>query len=77
MVFWSRDLLLFSFKNCLGYSDLESGHSLVPEPPARMTGKLFSTDCCMFVSLKSAYKVGQQSYLIEYANKVPGSKFNV
>ena len=34
----SIDIESVSFKNCLGYSSLDSGHNLVPLPPLNITG---------------------------------------
>ena len=34
----SREYFPKRFKNCLGFSDLDSGQSLVPAPPANITG---------------------------------------
>ena len=41
IVFWSIECLFINAKNCLGYSVRDSGQSLVPEPPAIITGIIF------------------------------------
>ena len=38
---WSRLLSEFKFNNCFGYSSLDSGHNLLPEPPANIIPYIF------------------------------------
>lgn len=41
-VFWRRVLSSTRFISCLGYSSLDRGQSLVPEPPASITGVIIN-----------------------------------
>jgi len=43
----NKDLSLSSFKNCLGYKDLDNGQRRVPDPPARTTGRLVAGLLCI------------------------------